>query len=1124
MKSLIKNFKRLLALFLITMIIPSIASAAKLSPINGNAWDLFVFGNGSVIFDVMTGIKLAMSSGSSFQSILVFLATLGFIILAVAAGFNPAQNLFKMFSYIFVTWAVVFFSTKLTADIVINDSVTNYHNVVTDVPALVGIPASIISGVGQYLTVSFEKNFSVPGSTGITATDGASGGFNLFNRMMQEGQQYVIKNPNLKKSLTAYVMDCGVMAIATGRQGLSLNELQNSTNYLETLRKANFSSVMTKYFPADTTPGYLDSLRQASGVDFSADNVASNPGMGVITSCANAYTALNMDMTTHAAALLEEGAKAWSKTGTMGLYETAMSVTLAQAASGDGTGTAAGVKPEGFILQQAMISGMTGAYRGAAAQTGNNEFLTAAALAQAEQTQKSTWSMGAVVFNNMMGYVYTVLQAFIFAIVPVVIIALMVPGLGKGIFVNYGQILIWLTLWMPMLALINYLITLFSIEQVSSVVSNAGGFSSSNKDLISEKTNMSMIAAQFLGTSVPLLTWGLVKGSLAFTEFISHGIGSNVAAQAGATAATGNMSMGNLSMDNTSMNKYSTVQSSAVGSQAVQADMGSGALNIAQHGGGGQRDANGAAVATAVSSQASLSNASQSQEQFSKAKTTVETDVASIQKSFGKGESFSNSSSLQNSNSTSQTISDMQQHVKSAMSAIDNSVSKGESLSASAQKARSDLASLGASLDVAAGGLGGGAGGGASGGAGGGASLKPGVGADFRQQTTTTNSMSHGLKNDHNTTSKNGVSTSDSNNTSAGTSNATAISAAIAKVRASSQNWAQSESNAHSSANATSTGHSLTAGTSSTAQNTLSSTRSAAETYDGGNQAGNSYAQGVLSGQPSQGPGDAPSIHQQIEAGGAAIAGKTASLSNDANTNFGNAVHAGQAADSHINSGMHKMHGGFGLGDAGAPVDAHPEIAGHSETMRLADKGVTAEANNLESAVTGSAASINESAHSLNPASKMVNTDGSQTHTPGQWGGAATAVLTTALGVRSAFSAAKALAPALGGTAAEATAAGGGVSVAASGSIFAPALALAGAGYAGYQAGKVISDNNILYANDAMTWAGEKSGVFKGAQALGDYYDKITASAPETFYASTSSAPSPFSGSSASLSSPGVGK
>ncbi len=242
-------------------------------------------------------------------------------------------------------------------------------------------------------------------------------------------------------------------------------------------------------------------------------------------------------------------------------------------------------------------------------------------IAQAEQAQKTSWFTAARVFDNMMGYVYTTLQAFIFAIVPIVIIALMVPGLGRPIFTNYAQILVWMTLWQPMLTVVNYLITLFGQGQVGTTMALGSGISMSNKYAFQTSTNDLMLAAQFLGTSVPLLAWGLVKGSMAFTEFISHGIGSSMAQQAGASASTGNLSMGNMSMDNTSMNKYNTAMSSAVGAQTTMGYTGSMQSAVddggSSHAAYGQQQTRVVSTGLSVSQQTSLRDGASASESAS---------------------------------------------------------------------------------------------------------------------------------------------------------------------------------------------------------------------------------------------------------------------------------------------------------------------------------------------------------------------------------------------------------------------------------------------------------------------------------------------------------------------------
>jgi len=592
-------------------LVPDAALAAQVTPHGGNAWDLHVFGNGRVIADLLMSLKMLMApdrGDSGFQMVLLFMATVGFISVAVAAGFNPAQNLMKLFTYIMVVWAVTFSTTKLTANITVNDPVNNYYYTVERVPALVGVPAAIISQVGVYLTRTIETYFSIPGEFKVAGPNGTGGYYNLFNRMVSETDQFVIKNPNLKKSVSAFMGDCVVPAIAQGRLQTAVQEggvsrtaygneaLMRSTNLMETLKNARHKAVQTRYYLPETTPEALSAISRYVQTD------EINTGMGVVVSCDDAYALLEKDLASGANELLQANASAWGKTGAMVSYETAMSVALAQASSGGQNPWSNGTRPSGYILQASMISTMSGAFRDVAAQVGNNEFINAAAITQAEHNQKSTWSAGAQVFNKMMGYVYTVLQAFIFAIVPIVVIALMVPGLGSSIFKNYGQILVWLTMWMPMLGIINYLITLFGIESIQGVTAIDGGLSFSNRYVVSEKTNDLMIAAQFLGTMVPLLAWGLVRGSMAFTEFISHGIGSGFAAQAGATSASGNLSLNNMSMDNTSMNKFNTAQSSAVGQQAVLAHANAGALDVANQLGGTSAQANASSLSTTQSS------------------------------------------------------------------------------------------------------------------------------------------------------------------------------------------------------------------------------------------------------------------------------------------------------------------------------------------------------------------------------------------------------------------------------------------------------------------------------------------------------------------------------------------
>lgn len=635
-----KHFKQLF-LVLIALLIPAIAFAGNINPPGGNTWDMYVYGNARVIFDILGGVKMLMvpdAGSTGFMTLLLLLATIGFLVLAISAGFDPGKNLMRMFTYIFVVYFVVFSTTKLTANVNIIDMIKDPQGmsasyVVSDAPALVVMPAALTSEIGRYFTRTIESYFVLPDEFKLSGMSG--GQFNLFGKLMKESSEYILTNQGIKQTLNAYASDCVVPAIAQGRLSgpgwdpinkkettvYGVSSLLQSTNLSTTLRSATHKAIMTKYYPAELDDeAWRGKVSTLDSQDYMTQQRAMS--MGVLVSCEIASDLLFDSewgqLPKYAQGLMDKGSSSWSKLGVAAPFESVMQAMIAQAGAAGSVG-AGYTRPHGVILQSALINTMNGSFKQAAVQSGNNEIMQSVAIAQAEQSQKSSWVASAQVFNNMMGYIYVTLQAFIFALTPLIVVALLVPGLGKSIFVNYAQILIWLMLWQPMLALINFLITLFGVDSLSTIVSMDGGMSPNNKYLITEKTNDLMVAAGFLGSMIPLLAWGLVKGTLAFTEFISAGVGSAFANQAGAQAATGNVSMGNSSMDNVSMNKFNTAMSSAVGNQGVAMYNSAGSINSSADMGGTGVQQNMSAISSKAAAAQSVSEAKAYQQAYSSA-------------------------------------------------------------------------------------------------------------------------------------------------------------------------------------------------------------------------------------------------------------------------------------------------------------------------------------------------------------------------------------------------------------------------------------------------------------------------------------------------------------------------
>jgi hypothetical protein len=697
---------QLIALLLVCFL-PELALANTINPPGGNAWDLWVFGNGEAIYEILNSIKLLMvpvSGNSAYRSLLLLIAIISFIVLAVSAGFDPAKNFMKMFTYVFVVWFISFGTTTLTVNVQVNDSLnSNQPPVIDKVPALVVLPGILTGLVGKYFTDSIETNFSIVGqdSDAFLLGETGIGQFNLFGKMLQESSQYVITIPELKKSLSQYTTDCVVPAMGLGRlrgpvpaegggtevtEGFGLTALLRTTDMMTTLSSAKNKGILTKYYPSDTEN---QQFRDALGTDDSGTSDTAYRATGALISCSSAYDLIRGEMEQHAEKLLDAGNQAWAKAGVMPIYDTAFKSMLLSTSM---VGT--GGSPSSYIMQTSMVNSMNGAFRQAAIQTGNNSMMQAVALSQAEASQWSAWTAGFSTFNNTMGYVYVVLQAFIFAITPLIIVALLIPGMGKTIFVNYAQILVWLTLWMPSLAIINYLIMLFATTSVGGVASSTGGMSMANKALISESVNHLMVAAQFLGTMVPLISWGIVKGAMAFTEFISHGIGNQFAGAAGASAATGNLSLNNVGMDNTSMNKYSTMASSQVGFQAVSAVNGIGSMELSSDRGGQDTSQNGSKVSMKSSMTDSLQRSLSDSVQMTSALQAMQNNQMSI----SELESLKADSSLSSAQqqAVGRVLSNLESHGYS--SGVGHGLSTGDGVNSGTSGSNVEAAALSSSM------------------------------------------------------------------------------------------------------------------------------------------------------------------------------------------------------------------------------------------------------------------------------------------------------------------------------------------------------------------------------------------------------------------------------------------
>lgn len=543
-----------LALLLVTgpLLADNIIPAPGLG--GSSAWTVYAFSNAQAVADAFRALA-NFTSSATFQSIVGLIAVLGILTVGVSSGFSSmVAKRFIGYSVSVFLVTYIFFGVgnggPLVVMVEVQDTVDGTWVAPVTVPAVVGIPASLISTAGMEITKQIEASFAIPDA--LKMGNGAP--FNLAASMIADAGQARISDPNLASSLAYYVQDCFTVAVANG--ALSATTLVTSTDFLNDIHWNSVAVMVNTQLPS---------------------------GVNALVSCEDAWqrinTAVNSSGSDGAAFL--KNASAWARTPALSVVNAAADGVAAWATNNGITSGGA------MIKQAAVLSSFNGAFRQAAAATGNSDFLTGMNITQARETQTTGWIIGAEVFNRSMGYVYAIIQVFVYAILPLVLAVALVPGLGFALLKNFGQILLWLAIWQPMLAIVNFIVLSMQQADLGGVLSSGVGtygFTLSNMGVISEKTSSMRAAALFIGTMVPALAWSMVKGSVDFSKFIGEASGEKFAHTASNSMTTGNYSLNQGAMDSFTANKTSTSATSDHGGFARSAG-GFGMNNTRDYGG-----------------------------------------------------------------------------------------------------------------------------------------------------------------------------------------------------------------------------------------------------------------------------------------------------------------------------------------------------------------------------------------------------------------------------------------------------------------------------------------------------------------------------------------------------------
>ena len=568
--------------FVVTLgaLLVPVTAFATINPVGQNAWTLWAFGNGNVVYNLLYAAKGLVSS-SGYMGLVGFLGVIAIVVASTVAA-NNAMASKKLMAVVLGVFAFITIGLQETANVVVDDPVTNYINVVPNVPALVAIPPAVISEVGYKMTQLLEQYYNLPSDLTLSGGDG----FDLANSLVNDETQVQVTSPYLRATVAAFTQNCILPALASGQlsaaalvDSTALWTMDGQTGTLSQAEQSTLTPVYTGSSPGGTVipcgPGGVGTL--ANGASWPTVTSSQYPSVAAN----NAYQYISSYFNTASPNWMANTASTFASTSTYSW----LGNELTSAEQWDfGTGLTQSTGET--ISQAAAVNLMSPALRSAAVASGDSPLVTSLAVAQGQQSQISSWATSAALFRDLAGYIFSVLQAFILGIAPIILAVVVVPGAGKRILLSYMQVLIWLALWEPTMSVINYIVALYAQGQLGPTLGSSGGFSMMNQSVITKMTSNMELAAGFLASTVPLITWGLVKGGLAFTDFVVGAVGSSFATTAGAMAATGNVSLGNFSMGNTTLDQSMLAAKTTAGAGQNMVDVpGEGDTYTAVHGG-----------------------------------------------------------------------------------------------------------------------------------------------------------------------------------------------------------------------------------------------------------------------------------------------------------------------------------------------------------------------------------------------------------------------------------------------------------------------------------------------------------------------------------------------------------
>ena len=490
-------------------------------------WEIYAYQNADSLFGVFNAAA-AIHASNDYSAALAAVAFCGFVAALVAYAFAPE----KLQGWKWLATVVLVFSVLIVPKVtvgIVDKTGGSPVKVVGNVPFGVAMLGGITSTIGNTLTGLFETAFQViPGVGALPAElSYQRNGLMFGNRLIRETGNVVFQDPAFRTDLINFIHNCTTYDLIDG-----------------TLAPAAFSASDDVWpLMASPNPARFSTLTASGG------------NVGVDT-CPNVYLNLNGRLPAQITRI--QGRLAFQLNPTLPVAAAASVIAgqIQQAYLKNSIANAASTAAD-IIRQNAVLNAIedTGKIVG---QKINDPaaMVLAVGRAQAVAQQNASWLNYGKVAEQALPVFRNVVEAMTYAMFPLFVMLLLLTSGRETMlaFKGYAAILIWIQLWPPLYAILNYMASIYAAYDLAAAANLGTGTKAlalQTASTIYSRAISGEAVVGYLAISIPFIAWAALKRMENFGTALVGGLsGLQGMISSGTSASTvGNVAMGNVGMD-----------------------------------------------------------------------------------------------------------------------------------------------------------------------------------------------------------------------------------------------------------------------------------------------------------------------------------------------------------------------------------------------------------------------------------------------------------------------------------------------------------------------------------------------------------------------------------------------